>query len=113
MYTDPARIHGNEPGKVEGNPVFVYLDAFGDAVKSPIQKLKARYKEGAVKDVEVKEFLFDVLEKFLEPIRKRRDKFKREPEFVDKILRDGAKRVGDEANKTLNNVKRAMKFLVD
>src|SRR3989338_617479 len=59
MYTDPKRIHGTEPGMVEGNPVFIYLDAFSQSQseKSKVEEYKKRYREGKVKDVEVKEFL--------------------------------------------------------
>jgi len=111
MYTDPARVHGNEPGKVDGNPVFVYLDAFsghGDAKK--IEDLKKRYEKGTVKDVEVKEYLVEVLERFLEPIRELRAKFESQPGLVEKILREGTRRAREEAQRTLTDVKRAMKI---
>ena len=110
MYTDPARIHGNEPGKVDGNPVFVYLDAFsghGDVKK--IEDLKKRYEKGTVKDVEVKEYLVEVLERFLEPIRELRAKFESQHGLVEKILREGTQRAREEAQRTLTDVKRAMK----
>ncbi len=111
MYTDPNRVHGNEPGKVDGNPVFVYLDAFsghGDVKK--IEALKKRYEKGAVKDVEVKEFLVEVLEEFLGPIRKRRSDFGKQPGLVKKILSEGTERAREEAQRTLTDVKRAMKI---
>lgn len=119
MYTDPARIHGDEPGKVEGNPVFNYLDAFASevggqsqsqSVKSRVEEYKKRYGEGTIKDVEVKEFLVSVLEKFLEPVRKKRAEFEKQPGLVDKILKDGTNKARAEAQKTLAEVKRAMKI---
>jgi len=114
MYTDPTRIHGDEPGNVEGNPVFVYLEAFASE-KSDKQKAisyKNLYKEGKVKDVEVKEFLFEVLEKFLSPIRKRRAEFEKQPEIVEKILKEGTERARAEAQKTLLEAKKSMKLEV-
>src|SRR3989344_872975 len=110
MYTDPKRIHGDEPGEVSGNPVFVYLDAFaehGDAKK--IEDLKARYRKGTVKDVEVKEYLFFVLERFLEPIRAMRSQFEKQPKLIDKILKEGTQKARSEAQETLKLVKSAMK----
>jgi len=68
MYTDPKRIHPTDPGTVEGNPVFVYHDAFNDD-KLEVAALKERYRQGKVGDVEVKEKLFNALEIFLGPIR--------------------------------------------
>lgn len=111
MFTDPKRVHGDEPGEVEGNPVFVYLDAFaehGDQRK--INDLKARYREGKVKDVEVKEYLVEVLEKFLEPIRSVRAEFEKKPELIDKILKEGTARARLEAQQTLDEVRRAMRI---
>ncbi len=111
MYTDPARVHGDEPGKVEGNSVFIYLDAFGSENQSAkIKEYKEKYKKGTVKDVEVKEFLVDVLEEFLEPIRKRRAEFEKQPGLVEKILKEGTEKAKVEAQKTLDEVKRAMKI---
>lgn len=116
MYTDPNRVHGDEPGQVEGNPVFVYLDAFIPELETRNEKLetlkkyKEKYKEGSVKDVEVKEFLGEVLEEFLEPIRKRRAEFENQPDYISKILKEGTEKARVEAQETLNLVKRAMKI---
>lgn len=111
MYTDPLRIHGNEPGDIKNNPVFIYLDAFGfEKHKGKIKEFKERYRQGTVKDVEVKELLIGVLEGFLEPIRKRRVEFERQPGLVEKILKEGTDKVRGEAEKTLKDVKRAMKI---
>lgn len=112
MYTDPKRVHGDEPGDVEHNPVFIYLDALSQSQseKSGVEKLKERYRKGTVKDVEVKEFLVEVLNEFLEPISKRREEFEKQSELVDRILKDGTEKARKEAQETLNLVKRAMKI---
>lgn len=109
MYTDPTRIKPTDPGHVEGNPVFTYLDAFGED-KEKIAEYKDRYQKGTVGDVEVKRYLAEVLNKFLDPIRARRVRFERQPELVEKILREGTKRAEIEAKKTLTEVKKAMKM---
>ena len=111
MFTDPKRIHGNEPGKVEDNPVFVYLDAFaehGDPKK--IEEYKERYIKGKVKDVEVKVYLVEVLERFLEPIHEVRREFESQTGLVEKILKEGTEKARTEAQKTLSDVRRAMKI---
>lgn len=113
MYTDPKRIHGDESGKVEGNPVFVYLDAFaehGDPAK--IEEFKERYRKGKIKDIEVKEYLFEVLERFLEPIRQIRAEFEKQPGLVEKILTEGTKRTRVQAQDTLSQVLKAMKMSI-
>src|SRR3989344_5399222 len=115
MYTDPKRIHVDEPGDVEGNPVFIYLDAFIKETESQrdreskLEQYKERYREGKIKDVEVKEFLFEVLEEFLQPIRGNRARFEQDPELVERILKEGTAKARAEAQKTLADVKRAMK----
>lgn len=112
MYTDPSRIHGDEPGNVEENPVFVYLDAFSQSEKSKskVEELKGRYKKGTIKDVEVKEFLMEVLEEFLQPIRKKREEFEAQPNLVEKILKEGTEKARKEAQETLRLVRKAMKI---
>ena len=107
MYTDPSRIHPTDPGHVEGNPVFIYHDAFNPN-KKEVEDLKKRYREGRVGDVEVKEGLAKVLNEFLDPIRKRRIEFEKRPELVDDILREGSERAREEAAETLKLVKEAM-----
>src|SRR3990170_2333894 len=103
MYTDPKRIHGDEPGDTRNNPVFIYLGAFSQSEKSKskVEELKARYRDGRVKDVEVKEFLVEVLEEFLQPIRKKRAEFEKQPDLVEKILKEGTEKARKEAKKTL------------
>ncbi len=111
MYTDPKRIHLTDPGTVEGNPVFVYLDAFGvDTDHEQITKYKELYTKGQVGDIEVKKFLVKILNNFLDPIRKRRSEFEKQPELVEKILREGTEKARSEAQKTLLEVKKAMKL---
>lgn len=111
MFTDPMRIHGDEPGDTKENPVFIYLRAFAaDNHKKILDDLTARYEKGTVKDVEVKEFLVSVLEKFLEPIRKRRAEFEKKPEVVEKILKEGTMEARKEAQNTLREIKQAMKI---
>lgn len=109
MYTDPKRVHGDEPGTIEGNPVFIYHDLF-NSNKAEVDDLKARYKKGEVKDVEVKEKLAAALNNFLKPIRARRAEFEQKPEIIEKILAEGTKKARLEAQKTLEEVKQAMGF---
>ncbi len=107
MYTDPNRIHGDEPGQVEGNPVFVYHDIFNPN-KDEVADLKSRYQKGAVKDVEVKEKLAVAINSFLDPIRKKRAEFENNPELIDQILSAGTARTRAEAQETLKLAKEAM-----
>lgn len=109
MYTDPNRIHGDEPGQVEGNPVFIYHDIFNPN-KDEIADLKSRYQKGLVKDVEVKEKLAAALNKFLNPIRTRRAEFEKDPELIGRILDEGTQKARVEARTTLELVKKAMGF---
>lgn len=111
MYTDPKRVHGDEPGDVENNPVFVYLRAFGaEDHQERIKDYEQKYKKGTVGDVEVKEFLVEVLNEFLEPVRKKREEFEKEPEIIEKILKEGTQKARAEARETLKLVKGAMKI---
>lgn len=109
MYTDPTRIRATDPGHVEGNPVFIYLDAFGTG-KTKIEDFKKRYRAGQVGDIEVKKYLVEVLNNFLDPIRQKRAEYESQPELVDKILREGTEKARAEAQKTLEEVKKAMKL---
>lgn len=111
MYTDPTRIHPTDPGHVDGNPVFVYLDAFGGENDKPqITKYKDQYTKGQVGDIEVKKYLVKVLNNFLDPIRIKRAEYEKQPELVDKILKEGTEKARAEAQKTLKEVKKAMKL---
>ncbi len=111
MYTDPTRLKATDPGHVEGNPVFIYLDAFAsEAGKAQVTSFKEQYKKGEVGDVEVKKFLVQVLNNFLDPIRERRAKYEKNPELVERILKEGTKKARIEAQKTMHEVKKAMKL---
>lgn len=109
MYTDPNRIHPTDPGKVEGNPVFIYHDVFNPD-KTEVEDLKKRYKEGKVGDVEVKEKLFIKLNDFLKPIREKRKEFEGKDEVLDKILKEGTEKAREVANETMKKVRKAMKI---
>src|SRR3989475_8284181 len=107
MYTDPNRIHPTDPGRVEGNPVFVYHDIFNPD-RAEVEDLKRRYREGKVRDVEVKEKLIVAVEEFLRPIRERRARYAADPKGVDRIIEEGSERARAEARKTLHEVRSAM-----
>jgi len=109
MYTDPKRIRATDPGTVEGNPVFVYLDSF-DPDRSAVDDLKVRYRAGTVGDVEVKRRLVATLGSFLAPIRERRAEISSKPGLVDEILAAGSERARHEAKETLREVRHAMKL---
>ncbi len=111
MYTDPKRIHASDPGTVEGNPVFVYLDAFREASdNAQISEYKKLYEAGQVGDIEVKKYLAKILNNFLDPIRIRRAEYEKDPGLVDRILKEGTEKAREEARKTLQEVKKAMKL---
>lgn len=107
MYTDPGHLRVEDPGKVEGNPVFTYLDAFGKD-KGKIQELKDHYSRGGLGDSIVKKYLLEVLLEFLEPIRKRREEFAKDPKQVMDYLFKGTEVAIKKSNQTLMEVKRAM-----
>lgn len=106
MYTDPNRVSADIPGTVEGNPVFIYHDAFNPN-KEEIEDLKTRYKTGKVGDVEVKEKLTIAINNFLEPIHERRQKYEA-PGLVDEIIVRGTQRAREETQQTLYAMKKAM-----
>ncbi|KAF1301155.1 MULTISPECIES: tryptophan--tRNA ligase [Enterococcus] len=107
MYTDPNHIHVEDPGQVEGNMVFTYLDVFGKD-KAYIEELKNHYRQGGLGDVKIKRYLIDVLEEELAPIRARRAEFAKDPAGVMAILREGSQAAEKVASQTLSEVKRAM-----
>src|SRR6266567_1497184 len=107
MYTDPNRVTATTPGRVEGNPVFAYHDTFNPD-KAEVDDLKRRYREGTVRDVEVKEKLIVALEEFLRPIRERRARYAADPKEIDRIIEEGSDRAREEARKTLHEVRTAM-----
>jgi tryptophanyl-tRNA synthetase len=107
MYTDPKRIRADIPGTVEGNPVFIYHEAFNPDT-AEVDDLKSRYQEGKVGDVEVKQKLSHAINNFLHPIRTRRETFKKDPQYVERILLEGIERMQDEARQTMDLVHEAM-----
>jgi len=107
MYTDPKRIRANVPGTVEGNPVFIYHDAFNPDLEQ-VNDLKDRYRQGRVGDVEVKRKLARALNSFLDPIHERRAYYAAQPGLVEEILVQGTQRMQVEARKTMAQVYQAM-----
>ena len=107
MYTDPNRISADVPGTVEGNPVFIYHDAF-NTNKAEVADLKERYQKGKVGDVEVKDKLSYAINNFLAPIRERRAEYESRKGYVEKIIYNGTMRMREEAQATLKEVKKAM-----
>jgi tryptophanyl-tRNA synthetase len=107
MYTDPKRVRADIPGTVEGNPVFIYHDAFNPN-KEEVDDLKARYRKGKVGDVEVKRKLAKVINQFLEPLRERRAYYMQDPGQIDEILASGVKRMREVAKATMTEVHKAM-----
>ncbi|GHU06886.1 tryptophan--tRNA ligase [Alphaproteobacteria bacterium] len=107
MYTDPDHIRVEDPGKVEGNVVFIYLDVFATD-KAKVAELKEQYQKGGLGDVVVKKYLIEVLEEFLTPIRARRAEFANNPEKVREILRVGNEKANKVANQTLKQVRDAI-----
>ncbi len=107
MFTDPNRTSADVPGRVEGNPVFIYHDAFNPD-KAEVADLKERYLTGRVGDVEVKQKLGAALNAFMDPIRERRTHFEAQKGLVEEIIFDGTMRMREEARETLNIAKKAM-----
>ena len=107
MYTDPTHLRVEDPGHVEGNPVFMYLDAF-DEEKESLEELKAHYRRGGLGDSVVKKRLNDVLQAFLEPIRLKREELAKDPEAVMKILLAGSLKAAETTALTLKEMKKVM-----
>ncbi|MCL4200140.1 tryptophan--tRNA ligase [Patescibacteria group bacterium] len=105
-FTDPTRKHATDPGHIEGNMVFTYLDFFGDPVR--VTALKGQYKEGKVSDVEVKEYLFDSLMAYFGAARKAYDELKSNPQLVRDILARGQERALSIAIQTMTQVRNAI-----
>ncbi|MDM8276217.1 tryptophan--tRNA ligase [Lactobacillus gallinarum] len=107
MYTDPNHIHVEDPGKVEGNTVFTYLDVF-DPDKDKVAELKAEYQKGGLGDVKIKRYLNKVLEAELAPIRERREKYAQDEDAIYEMLLAGSKKANTVANETLEQVRDAI-----
>ena len=118
MYTDPDHIKVSDPGKIEGNTVFTYLDAFSKEEDfglflpeyNNLDELKDHYKRGGLGDVKVKKFLNNVLQEELEPIRNRRAEFAKDIPEIYNILKKGSDAAREVAAQTLSEVKSAMKI---
>jgi len=109
MYTDPKRVRADIPGRVEGNPVFIYHDAF-NSDKDEVAELKERYRKGKVGDVEVKRKLARAINDFLDPVRARRKAAQEETGLVTDILVEGRKKMRREAVETMGQVREAMQL---
>lgn len=107
MYTDPNRVHAHIPGTVEGNPVFIYHDAFNKD-KEQVADLKARYQSGTVTDVEVKEKLIAALNAFLDPIRERREQISKDKGYIEQIVYEGTLKMRKLAEETVKQMYSAM-----
>ncbi len=115
MYTDPNHIKIEDPGKVEGNMVFTYLDAFSsdDQIKkysefNSLEEMKNKYSIGGLGDVYIKKVLYNVLEEILTPIREKRRYYEEHPEEVLNILKNGTNKAKEKASNTLREVKKAI-----
>lgn len=109
MYTDPNHIHVEDPGQVEGNTVFTYLDVF-DPDKDTVAQLKEDYQKGGLGDVKIKRYLNKVLEAELAPIRERRQKYAENLDAVYDMLYQGSKKANQVADQTLQEVRDAIGF---
>lgn len=107
MYTDPNHIRVEDPGQVEGNTVFTYLDVFATD-KNAVEEMKEHYKRGGLGDVKVKKYLNEVLQAELEPIRNRRLEVEKDLDYVYKMLKDGSDKARAVAANTLKEVREAI-----
>ena len=118
MFTDPNHLRVDDPGKVEGNPVFIYLDAFCKPEYfaefwpeySCLDEVKAHYQRGGLGDVKVKKFLNNVMQEELRPIRERRKQWEQRMPEVYEILKQGSAVARATAEKTLEGVRHAMQI---
>ena len=118
MFTDPNHIRIEDPGSLEGNTVFTYLDAFCNDQHfeeylpdyKNLDELKEHYQRGGLGDVKVKKFLNNVLQKELEPIRKRREELQKDIPYVYEVLKKGSEVARETAAQTLHEVRDAMKI---
>ena len=109
MYTDPEHIRVEDPGKIEGNVVFAYLDIFAED-KEKVAEMKTNYQKGGLGDVAVKKYLIEEMDKILKPIREKRAELEKNPEIIYEILRKGSLEAEKIAAQTLKEVKQAMKI---
>lgn len=109
MYTDPNHLHVEDPGQVENNPVFTYLDAFGTDTKK-IQDLKEHYSRGGLGDSIVKKYLLEVLQEMLSPIRQKRQEYAKDPKHIWDLLKQGTEKAQKKVHETMREVKSAMQI---
>ncbi len=107
MYTDPNHIRVEDPGQIEGNTVFTYLDVFATD-KDAVEEMKEHYKRGGLGDMKVKKYLNEVMQAELEPIRNRRIEFEKDIDVIYDMLKDGSDRARAVASNTLKEVREAM-----
>ena len=107
MYTDPGHVHVDDPGKIEGNTVFMYLDVFGQD-KDAIQAMKDHYQRGGLGDVKVKKYLAEVLNNFLDPIRAKRAELSKDPQAIMDILHQGTEKTKHVAQETMSQVRNVL-----
>ena len=107
MYTDPKHVHIEDPGSIEGNVVFTYLNIFDSDVEQ-VAKLETQYQKGGLGDVKIKKRLIEVLNSFLDPIRQKRADYAKNIDYVEHVLQDGGKKANELANKTLKEMRDAM-----
>lgn len=118
MYTDPSHLQVSDPGHLEGNAVFTYLDAFASDEQvhccmkdyETLQEMKDHYTRGGLGDMKCKKLLMNILQDTLEPIRKRRAEFERDIPAVYDILKQGCEKAREAATETMDEVRRAMKL---
>lgn len=118
MYTDPNHIKVSDPGCVEGNCVFTYLDAFVNDEHfekylpeyKNLDELKAHYTRGGLGDMKIKNFLFNVIEDVIGPIRKRREELSKNPEYIYKVLEEGTNKARMVAKENIKKFKEAMRI---
>jgi tryptophanyl-tRNA synthetase len=109
MYTDPTRLRATDPGIIEGNPVFIYHDAFNPD-KEEIEEMKRLYRIGGIGDVAVKRSLVKALNNFLDPIRERRATYDSNPEMLREIIMEGTRKTRRMGAETMAKVREAMKI---
>ena len=116
MYTDPNHVKIEDPGKVEGNTVFIYLDALCNDEHfkkylpeyKNLDELKNHYRKGGLGDVKIKKFLFEVLNEELKPIREKRIELSKDMSYIDKVLKDGTEKARIVAKENMKKFKKAM-----
>jgi tryptophanyl-tRNA synthetase len=118
MYTDPNHIRVEDPGNVEGNPVFIYLDALvtDEHFKKylpeyhNLDELKEHYRRGGLGDVKIKKFLFEVLNRELKPIREKRIELSKDMDYIDKVLIEGTEKARIVAKENMKKFKKALRI---